>query len=256
MKKDVHFLGWGGLQIQIGSLFAEGHEKMPVILDWQPGDIRNCSYTPSHGWIGITAEDRTHGRQALALYDRQKKTTRFLVRDTFVLRHSLNRTGTAISYTQPSSRTGSADLFLYDLENDKSHRLGEAVASHGSTPVWFSDDTRLAYHSPQGRIEVMHVAEGVVETLVEGSGPAVHPDGKSLAFHRGDQLLIYNLLDRTTKSIQLRRKWLEYGLTNGLSWSPDGYYLSFGFTAGVVGKETDFYLLDHVNQQQQRVPIR
>jgi hypothetical protein len=256
MSQDIHFVGWGGLEIRLGKLSSGDQQVTPIILDWQPGDIRNCSYAPMQGWIGITAEDRTHGQQVLAVYETLAKTTRILLRTDYILRHSFNRAGTEICYTQPSKQTGAADLYLYELESGKSRRLAEAGVAHGSTPVWFPDDARIAYHSPHGQIEVLHALQAQSEVLVEGSAPAAHPDGNRLAVQRDDQLFVFNLVNRTTEPLQIKRGWLEYSLTNGLSWSPDGRYLSFGLVTGLTGKETAFYLLDHVNHKQQKIEVK
>ena len=255
MTQDIHFLGWDGLTIQFGELSSGSYQFKPIILDWQPGDIRNCSYAPTQGWIGITAEDRTHGQQVLAVYDMTTKATRFLLRADYVLHHSFNRAGTEICYTQPSKQRGVADLFLYDLGSGASRKVAEGLA-HGSTPAWFPDDTQLAYSSLQGRIEVVRVSRDQKETLVEGAAPAIHPQGERLAFQRANQLFVFNLVDRTVEPLQIQRGWLEYSITDGLSWSPDGRYLSFGLSTGLVGKETIFYLVDFINQQQKKVEVK
>lgn len=256
MSQDIHFVGWGGLDIRLGKLSSGGQQVTPIILDWQPGDIRNCSYAPIQEWIGITAEDRTHGQQVLAVYKPQEKKTRILLRTDYILRHSFNWAGTEICYTQPSKQTGAADLYLYELESGKSRRLAEARVAHGSTPVWFPDDARIVYHSPHGQIEALNVLQAQSEVLVEGSAPAVHPDGNRLALQRDNQLFILNLVNRTTNPLQIQHGWIGHSLTNGLSWSPDGRYLSFGLVTGLTGKETVFYLLDHVNQQQQKIEVK
>jgi len=256
MKQHVSFLGWNELDIWLGTPALGNQQFTPIILDWQPGDVRNCSYAPRQGWIGITAEDRMHRQQVLAIYEARTKTTRVLLRAEYVLRHSLNRAGTEICYTQPSNQKGGADLFLLKLESGEQRRLAESVVAYGGTPVWFPDDTRIAYSSPQNQIEIFHVLREQSETLVEGSAPAIHPDGSRIAFHRANQLGILNLLDGTTKPLNVHREWLESSLTDGLSWSPDGSFLSFGLVSGLVGKEAVFYLLDPVNRRQQKIEVR
>ncbi len=256
MSQDINFVGWSGLDIRLGKLSSGDQQVTSIILDWQPGDIRNCSFAPMQGWIGITAEDRTHGQQVLAINETLTNLTRVLIRTDYMLRHSFNCTGTKICYTQPSKQTGAADLYLYELGTGESRRLAEAKIAHGSTPVWFPDDARIAYHSPHGQIETLHVVQAESEVLAEGSAPAVHPDGNRVAFQRDNQLFVINLVDRTTEALQIKRGWLEHGLTNSLSWSPDGRYLSFGLVTGLTGKETAFYLLDHVNQKQQKIEVK
>jgi hypothetical protein len=256
VSQDLRFLGWSGLDIRLGRVRSEDQTVTPVILEWQPGDIRNCSYAPKQGWIGITAEDRIHGQQVLAIYDTLTKTGRTLLRGDHVLRHCFNRAGTEICYTQPSRQLGSADLFLYDLGGGKSRRLVEAAVAHGSTPAWFRDDVRIAYSAPEGEIKVFNLIENHSEVVVKGSSPAIHPDGGSIALQRADGLFIFDLVNRTIEPLQFQRKWLQYGLKDGLSWSPDGRHLSFGLEAGVTGKETVFYLLDSFNQQQKEIEVR
>ncbi|MEK6288296.1 MAG: hypothetical protein AABO57_21470 [Acidobacteriota bacterium] len=255
MNADIQFLGWGGLDIRLGKILSSGQQVTPITLDWQPGDIRNCSYAPKQGWIGITAEDRTHGKQVLAVYEPQTKTTQFLLRTDYILHHSFNRAGTEICYAQPSNQTGAADLYIYDLESGQSRRIAEGAVAHGATPVWFPDDARIAYHSPHGQIEALNVLQEQREILVEGSAPAVHPDGNRIAIQRDGGLFIFDRVNRTTGPLRIQAGWLEHSLTNGLSWSPDGRYLSFGLTTGLTGKETVFYLLDHVTEQRQRIEV-
>lgn len=256
MRQDIHFLGWGGLDIRLGKISSGNQQVVPITLDWQPGDIRNCSYAPIQGRIGITAEDRTHGQQVLAVHDLQTKTTQILLRADYILYHSFNQAGTEICYTQPSNQTGAADLYLYELKSRQSRKIAEAVAAQGSTPRWFPDDTRIAYHSPDGQIEALDVLLGQREVVVEGFMPAVHPDGKRIAFQREGQLFIINLVNRIAETLQIKRGWLEYSLTNGLSWSPDGRYLSFGLITGLTDKERVFYLLDIINHQQQKIEAK
>jgi Tol biopolymer transport system component len=256
MNEGVSFLGWTGVDIRLGSSSPFGQQVTPIILDWQPGDIRNCSYAPKKGWIGITAEDRTHGQQVLAVYDNLRKTTRFLLRCDYILHHAFNRAGTQICYTLPSKQRGAADLCLYELESGSSRRLAEGVVAQGSTPAWFPDDARIAYYSQDGQIETQYITHGQRERLFKGTVPSVRPDGNCLAFKRSDQLFVFNLGNRTTEPLAIHRRWFEYGLTNGLSWSPDGRLLSFGLVKGVVGKETAFYTLDYIDRYPRIIEVK
>lgn len=256
MSQDIHFLGWGALDIRLGKISSKGQQVVPIILDWRPGDIRNCSYAPIQGWIGITAEDRSRGQQVLAVYETSTDTTKILLRTDYILRHSFNQAGTTICYTRPSKKqTSSADLYLYELENGKSRRLAEAVVAHDSTPVWFPNEALLAYHTPHRQIEVLDVLQNRREGLIEGSAPAIHPDGHHIAFHLDNRLFVFDRVHRTTDSVRTIRQWLEYNLINGLSWSSDGLYLSFGLVTGLIDKETVFYLVDNVNQRQKKIEV-
>jgi hypothetical protein len=254
---NINFLSWGGLNVQLGNFLSGEPQLTPVILDWQPGDIRNCSYAPGQKWIGITAEDRTRGQQVLAVYETLTKTCRILLRARYVLHHAFNRAGTVVCYTRPlGQKTVGADLLLLEVSSGRSRKLAEAVAAYGATPAWFPDDARIAYSSPGGQLEVWHVGQNERFVLAGGSAPAIHPDGSRIAFHRADQIMVFNLVDRTTETLGVRRRCLEYHFTGGLSWSPDGRYLSFGLAAGLVGKETTFFLLDYATRRRRRIRMR
>jgi hypothetical protein len=256
MIHHLDFLGWSALDVGLGTLSSRGCDMAPVNLDWQPGDIRNCSYAPHQGWIGITAEDRSRGGQVLAVHDRITEKSRILVRAPVVLHHAFNRAGTAICYTQPQPEIAGAALYVCDVLGGGSRRLGVAAAAHDRTPAWFPDDTHIAYVAPTGLIEVLDLASECSEALTEGAACAVHPDGSRLAVRRRDRLLLFKLADHTTEPLPIRRRCLEHGLTDGLSWAPQGRYLSFGLLAGLVGKATVFRLLDLSTRRQTRIDVR
>jgi Tol biopolymer transport system component len=256
VKHDRVFLGWSALDIRFGICSTETSEFAPVMLDWQPGDIHNCSYASTPGLIGITAEDRTHGQQVLAVYDTETKMTQILLRADHVLLHSFNNSGTEICYTLPSQQDGATDLFVYELKSGVSRNVAKAAVAYGSTPVWFPQDTRIAYRSPKGQIEAYHLMQARREVLVEGAVPAVHPNGYWIAFQNDNNLFILSLDTRAVDALDIQHKSFEYGLTDGLSWSPDGRYLSFGLATGLVGKETEFYLLDYAARRQERIPVK
>jgi Tol biopolymer transport system component len=256
MSREIQFIGWGGLDIRLGKVSSGAAQVTPLILDWQPGDIRNCSYAPVQGWVGITAEDRTHGRQVLAVYDSHAHTTRFLMRTDNILRHSFKRTGTEVCYTQPSKQTGAADLYLYELHSGESHRIAEAAVAHGSTPVWFPDDQWIAYHSPGGQIELLDTSKGQRKILIDGLSPTVSQDGERIAFYRDDQLFIWSQASQGAQRLEIKPMLRKPRLVDGLSWSPDGNYLSFGVVAGLTDKRTDFYLLDLASGENRKVEAK
>src|SRR5262245_40867425 len=112
VRADSPWLGWNPLEVWMGDSLFHRPSRRRVELGWQPGDIRNCSYAPQSGWVGIAAEDRTNGGQVLAIYERRTASTRVLLRRDYVLHQALNQSGSKVCYTQPSARTGTADLYL------------------------------------------------------------------------------------------------------------------------------------------------
>lgn len=251
MSRNISFLGWGALDLHLGDSISGDQQWSRLQLDWQPGDIRNCSYAPQPDWIGITAEDRGQGRQVLAVYERASASTRVLLREDYLLHHSLNSSGSKVCYTIPSAQRGAADLFLY--EEGGVRRLAEGIVSQSSVPVWFPDETRLAYHSPDGQIEVFDSTQGQRERLVEGESPAISPNGEQIAFRRDNQLFIWHQADREARALEVRGGLLKRHLTDGISWSPDGRHLSFGRVSGFTGKQTTFYLLNLADGSEREI---
>jgi hypothetical protein len=242
--RDSAWLGWNPVEVWLGNSLFDEEQPSRVDLGWKPGGIRNCSYAPQPHWIGITAEDRTNGRQVLAVYERHTKATRVLQRLDYILHHALDQTGDRVCYTQPSARSGTADLYLYDVHNKQSCLLLEGAVAQSSVPAWFPDTVRIAFHSPEGHIKVLDCATGKQELVGDGEMLAVSPDGGRIACRRDNQLLILNQRDGLTRQFAIRRGLWQPRLTDGLSWSPDGACLSVGTVAGLVGKDTRFYLLE------------
>jgi hypothetical protein len=242
---DCRFLGWSGIEVRIGAA--------ALALDWQPGDIRNCSYAPGRRWVGISAEDRTRGGQVLAIHDLATGASRVLLRADVVLRHALDAGGTRACCTVPSARKSGCDLMVLETDTGTATRVPEAEVAHGCTPAWYPDSERIAICSPAGNIEVVDIAQGRREVVAQGVAPAVHPDGRRIAFRRGNDVLLLDLAARTTKALGVRRGWLGQSLAGSLSWSPNGSRLAFGVTAGLVGKSVAFHLLDPATRRQQAI---
>lgn len=254
-RVDSPWLGWNPVEIWVGcSLFNS--ERRRIDLGWRAGGIRNCSYAAEPGWIGVTAEDRTNGSQVLAIHEQRSGATRVLLREDSLLHHALNRSGSKVCYTQPSARTGTADLCLYQVADGRVRRLIEGVVAQGSTPAWFPDDVHITYHSAQGTVEVLDSARGTCEAATtEGEAPAISPDGTRIAFRRANKLFLWDL-SGLPEPVGPPHRLTTPHLADGLSWAADGTHLSFGLTSGVVGKETTFYLLDIATRRAEKSSLK
>lgn len=242
MSSVFGLLGWNSLQIKRGSL-GDTQPWAGIDLNWQPGDIRNCSYAPQTNWIGITSEDRTQGQQVLAIYEYQNQTTRFLLRSGYILHHAFNSLGTLVCYTQPSSLRGTADLYLYELDNEHCYCLMQESIAQNSIPAWFPDHRHIAYHSPDGYIEVFDCYQGNHRRLAKGQLPSVSPTGEYIAFQNNNQIFLWHQISATVQSLRIQRPILGFTLAGNLSWSADEKFLSFGVVSGLTSKQITFYLL-------------
>ena len=258
IQKDFSYIGWNSVEIRMGSsLFDLRQTNIVKKLDFHVGGIRNCSYSPVMQYIGISAEDMTNGGQVLAIYGLSNEKTNIIFRQEYVLYHALNQMGTKVCYTLPSKETQgkTADLFLFHFGEKRSNLLVEGLIGLDCTPAWFPNDTHIAYHTPEKSIEIFNIAEGKRDAVEIGQAPSVSPDGAQIAFRRGNDILISSFPKGRTHRIEMKSRLFNRNLTNGLSWSPDGAYLSFGRVGGIVGKETDFYLFEIVSGAHKKTRI-
>jgi dipeptidyl aminopeptidase/acylaminoacyl peptidase len=251
---DSPWLGWNPVEIWMGSsLFRP--ERHRLDLGWSPGDIRNCSYSPGTGKVGITAEDRTAGGQVLAIHERSSKSTRVVLRRDVILRHALGRMGSKVCFTIPSRTPGSAELYVHDVSGGDPRRVVDAGLAHASTPSWFPDDARIAYGTVDGQIEIVDLGSETRTAITDGESPAVSVDGDRVAFRRDGELMIWHVTERQLLPIGGLRGWRRRDVVAGPGWSLDGTHLVFGIAAGLVGKETEFYVLDIATGDTQKTEL-
>jgi Tol biopolymer transport system component len=121
------------------------------------------------------------------------------------------------------------DVVVWDLETSASR-----VLVPGPSPVdarvrlsWHPSGEALAYDGADGWIYSVELAGGPPTRLVEGTAPAWAPDGRRLAFRRGQTVHLYEPATGRVTALHTRRAW-QSGLNAGLpSWSPDGKYLTW-----------------------------
>ena len=255
-KMDSSYLGWNPVEVRIGSSLYDPSGAAPIDFGFRLGGVRNCSYAPGRLLVGITAEDRSDGGQVVAVFNRANAMTRILTRRDYLLHHALNRAGTQVSFTQPSAGAATADLYILNVDGEGSEVMLEGVLAQGSVPAWFPDDTRLVYHTPDHRIEIFDRAERRRVDLEAGRDPTVSSCGNWIAFRRKDELFVRSLADGRVEKVWSPNALLRRGMADGLSWSADGAYLSFGVSAGPVGKQTRFYVLDRASGASRQTKTR
>jgi len=245
------FLAWNPVSVTIGANVRDSATYRPVALDWTPGLIRNCSFARVSGWIGVSGEDRTHGGQALTIFDLRRQKTTFRFPFEIVLNHALDVSGVWAAIALPSENRQVADLILLHTRSGDMERIVTGRLHHRSTLSWFPDHERIAYEHADDEIEVVNRSTRVIDTIGRGRSPAVGPDGSLIAAEQERGIALFAIDSHAEKQIDTGR----VAPTAGLSWSPDSQRLTFGGTHGLTGKETRFSLLDVVRQKTEVLPL-
>ena len=256
MPIDSAYIGWNPVEIKIGNSLFHSRSNKRINVDRELGNIRNCSFASQAGVIGITAEDRTHGGQILGLFDYSRAKTDVLLRQHFLLHHSINSSGVRVCYTQPSTFQGRADLFLFHVKDRRAELVKQGIVAQDSIPVWFPDNRKIAYHSPEGYVEVIDLSSKRQTVLAEGRCPAVSINRGRLAFVKDSQFFVW---DQTTQGVQrlpflslLEKREVSYGPC----WSVDEKLLCVGVTSGLVDKQTEFYVFELDSEVIQKVHVK
>jgi Tol biopolymer transport system component len=121
---------------------------------------------------------------------------------------------------------------LYTMRTDRSGLRRQTVTpACEKNPAWSPDGLQVAFERPGEATDeiVVFDLQGQSQRIIgEGTFPAWSPDGRSLAFLTEESIVI---VDATTGSVQrtLTPDLPSDQLENGLTWSPDGTRLVFGF---------------------------
>lgn len=240
------YLGWNPAEVRIGPsvMDAEG----AVRLDCGPGMLpRDC--TPAGGAVLVAAEGP--GQDALLLL-RPGAPARTVARGRGILAAAADAAGTRGWYTVANGLEGGAEVWAVDLDGGEPRRFcgGCAVDS----PLASMPDGRVAYHGTDGWIRIAGPGEGEPVRVAAGRSPAADATGR-LAYLRGRAVVVRGA-DGAEREWPLPRTLGRPSLARVLSWSPDGREVSWGRTAGLVGKRTDFFLLDVQTGRSRRLPQR
>jgi Ca2+-binding RTX toxin-like protein len=86
----------------------------------------------------------------------------------------------------------------------------------GSMPAWTPDGSAIVYGGPKGLQSIRPDGTGETVLAASGTGPAVSPDGRTVAFVRGDRLILIDSSGGAERVVLTRA-----GLASP-DWAPDG----------------------------------
>lgn len=238
------YLAWNSLEVRLGErVDAPGHARLDV-APWRVRDAYPARGMPLVAAVGTGPEE-----DALLLL-RPGAPPKVLFQGGRLLHVALRPDGGALAYTRPAGTpSGEAELWTRGLEEDGPGRRLAGGLSQDSPLDWHPRADRVACHGPAG-VLVVPAEGGPAERVAEGRCPAFAPDGEALALLHGDALVVRDAAGERAR-VDLGRR----GLAPVLSWSADGRHVAYGRTAGLVGKQTAFDLLDLQTRRTQTTRV-
>jgi TolB protein len=136
---------------------------------------------------------------------------------------------TTLALAMGLRRQRCSDLYTIRAGHAGLHRL-TATAACEQHPAWSPDGGMIAYErdSDTSEIVVIDRAGHTLRAIGRGTYPTWSPDGRLLAFLAGQAIAIVDA--RTGSKTQELRPEAPYNIIDeGLTWSPGGSALAFGF---------------------------
>ena len=255
MATGYQVLAWDASSVRVGRLLAGWLELTAVGGGLRLDDIRNCSAARGRTWGAATGVERTDRRHALWRFDLHGDDAQALLHADYLLHNAVDPSGRAICYTAPPWTTrGDMSLHVLDLEGRESTLTVDGSVSRACIPSWRAPG-RVLYHTEGNEVVEVDLATGRTHGLFAGEHPTASPDGRRIAYRDGNVILVTGDGEDPVDASP-RRGLGEGSLRGGMSWSPDGRYLLFGHTGGVLGYEMEFSALEVATGERTKVRQR
>ncbi len=156
--------------------------------------------------------------------------------------------GRQIAFESPTPE-GNIDIYVMNADGSDVRRLTDEP-KRDMAPAWSPDSRKIAFMSDRAgtdfNLYMMNADGSDVELLTTGEAdwfPQFSPDGRNLAFHRWNDVHLFDLQER-----HYRR--LTTDPENGMypTWSPDGGHLAFMSSRGGI---TAIYTMNSDGSNQQ-----
>jgi hypothetical protein len=136
------------------------------------------------------------------------------------------------------------DVRIWDLGTSGVSVIAKATAHRATALSWRPAANELVFDATDGWIYSVELKRHRTVRLIKGTSPSWAPDGKRIAFRRGDILFLYDTATSTeTKVYEHHVRRSE--LVGPGFWSPDGRYIAMNAgTSGRVGEYSRCTLVD------------
>lgn len=206
------------------------NDQDEVFPAWSPDREQLAYYVEGAGILYVINADGTNRRQVAQV--------------TGVSDIVWSPNGGRLALERNITAEGGAGIWLIDIDGTDLTRL---VAAPAGAPDWSPDGARIAFHvfgpfwnpaADGGRIDVVNVDGSNRRTLMQSPvgtwlrDPAWSPDGRSLAYARGNfdvsTLLVAGAEGESPRALTQPRTDDGYQVDLGPEWSRDGRWLTFG----------------------------
>jgi len=228
----LHTTPWGDDDVHV--MRANGGDDRPLTANhgsrspaWSP-DGKRIAF--SSGDIYVMQADGSHRRILTRRFSR------------LAIDPAWSPDGKLIAFVAGDFGFKSSDVYVMDADGTNRHRIVTPTGA-ADDPVWSPDGTRIAYSVRTGGRTSVHVVrgDGSRDRLLvrDGYSPTWSPDGKTIAFIRDFPRFSSSIGIVSPAGTGLRIIREDIGVTDSISWSPDGSRLARAGGGGLTVMNAD-----------------
>ncbi len=231
------------IYVRDGSLFAQPFDEHKALLQGEPRLLApNVHYHagPGHAAFsvsqtGVLAYQTAARPSRLVWLDRQGKEVGQLGEPSAMKGLRISPDGTRVAVDIGDRRTGTADVWVFDISSGVSTRLHSDAADE-VMPVWSADGSRVLYRSdrkgPPDIYEIRPGTPGSERALLELPGiqqpEDVSRDGRWLVYLSWDQTTLWDIWLLPLAGERKPRPWLATRFNEtSPRFSPDGRWIAY-----------------------------